>query len=46
MLLPLGLWDLVSTYNWACNLLKAAVTPIGPFRGNISKLISPVISSS
>ena len=41
-----GPWDLVTTYNWGYNPTHNWVTPISPFREIISRVISPVISSS
>ena len=42
-----GPWDLVTTYNWdyIITLLLIGVTPLSPFRGIISRIISPAISS-
>ena len=40
-----GSWDLVTIYNWGYNPTYNWVTPIRPFRGVISRVISPVISS-
>ena len=41
-----GSWDLVTIYNWGYNpFFLIGVTPIRSFRGVISRVISPVISS-
>ena len=46
--LLVGSWDLVTIYNWdykTITLVIIGVTPLRPFRGFISRVISPVISS-
>ena len=40
-----GPWDLVTTYSWDDNLTYNWVTPISPFRGIMSRVISPVITN-
>ena len=40
-----GPWDLVTTLTGVITLLVIGLAPINPFRGIISKVVSPVISS-
>ena len=39
-----GAWDLVITFNWDYNRTYNWGSPISPFRGVVSRVISPVIS--
>ena len=40
-----GPWDVVATCNWEYNPTYEGATPTSPVRGNISRVISPVMSS-
>ena len=39
-----GSWDLVATYNWACNSTSNWVTNVRPLRETISRVIRPITS--
>ena len=43
--LPQGSWDLVTAFNMDYNPTYSSGNPIRPFRGAISRVVRPVISS-